>query len=93
MPTYEYRCEANGRMVEVSHRLSERMQNWGELCARAGIAPGRTDPAAPVEKLISASFIGSGAGMSDPPCASGACDLPACGAGACGGGGCAGDGW
>ncbi|MES9980902.1 MAG: zinc ribbon domain-containing protein, partial [Candidatus Thiodiazotropha sp. 6PLUC5] len=32
MPTYDYRCEANSRVVEVSHRMSEEILNWGELC-------------------------------------------------------------
>ncbi len=84
MPTYEYRCETNGRLVEVSHKMAERLKTWGELCERAGIAPGRTDPKARVEKLISAGFIGSGGGDSS----AGACDLPACGSGPCGGGFC-----
>src|SRR5579883_1469176 len=60
MPTYEYQCEANGRIVEVQHKMAERIRNWGQLCERAGIAAGRTDPKAPVTKLISAGFIGSG---------------------------------
>ncbi len=84
MPTYEYRCETNGRLVEVSHKMAERLKTWGELCERAGIAPGRTDPKARVAKLISAGFIGSGGGDSS----AGACDLPACGSGPCGGGFC-----
>ncbi len=86
MPTYEYRCKANGRLVEVSHKMAEKLHTWGELCERAGIAVGRTPPKAPVEKLISAGFIGTGS--SEPACASGACEAPACGAGACGGGYC-----
>ena len=43
MPTYDYRCDANGRTLEVSHRMSESLSTWGELCERAGIRPGR-DP-------------------------------------------------
>jgi hypothetical protein len=78
---YEYRCEANGRLVEVRHRMAERLSTWGALCERAGIPPGPTDPNSPVEKLISAGFIGSAA--SEP-----ACEAPGCGRGACGMGGC-----
>ncbi|MBS0614605.1 MAG: hypothetical protein JSS24_15645, partial [Proteobacteria bacterium] len=81
-----YRCEANGRLVEVSHKLSEKLHTWGELCERAGVAPGRTNPRAPVQKLISASFIGSGA--SAPVCGNGSCDSGACEPPACGTGGC-----
>lgn len=83
MPTYEYRCASNGRLVEVRHKMSERLSSWGELCERAGVAPGRTDPAAPVEKLISDGYIGTGAPSSAP-----ACDAPMCGTGACGSGMC-----
>jgi predicted nucleic acid-binding Zn ribbon protein len=86
VPTYEYRCEVNGRLVEVRHNMSERLATWGELCERAEISPGKTDPAAPVEKLISAGFInaGSGASTSEPACAAPGCGNGFCGTGACG---------
>lgn len=54
MPTYEYRCPANGRVVEVLHGISEKMETWGQLCETAGCAPGETDPSAAVERLIAA---------------------------------------
>lgn len=82
MPTYEYLCETNGRVVEVSHKMAEKVKNWGELCRRAEIAPGRTDPMTPVKKLMSAGFVKT-AGSSEP-----ACEMPACGAGGCGSGLC-----
>jgi len=82
VPTYEYRCEANGRMVEVRHNMAERLATWGELCERAGIPAGKTDPGAPVEKLISAGFIS--AGTSEPACAAPDCGSGFCGSGACG---------
>jgi hypothetical protein len=84
VPTYEYRCEANGRQVEVRHTMAERLATWGELCERAGIAPGKTDPGVPVEKLISAGFINAGASTSGPACAAPACGNGFCGTGACG---------
>ena len=84
MPTYEYRCEANGTIVEVRHKMSEQISTWGELCSRAGISVGRTNPSAPVQKLISASFVSTGSAGSAP-----ACEAPGCGSGACGGGMCA----
>ena len=84
MPTYEYRCETNGRLVEVRHKMAERLSTWGELCERAGIAPGKTDPAAPVEKLISAGFINAGSSTSEPACAAPGCGNGYCGTGACG---------
>ena len=84
MPTYEYRCEANGRLVEVRHPMAERLSSWGELCERAGIPTGTTEPAAPVEKLISAGFISAGAGAGEPACAAPVCGGGFCGTGACG---------
>ena len=86
MPSYDYRCDANGRTVEVQHRLTERMQTWGELCKRAGIHPGRTPLDAPVVKLITGGYVNvagrdrpSTKGL--PPCEAG---VPCCGGGACG---------
>lgn len=76
MPTYDYRCEANDRVIEVSHRMSENLTNWGELCAHAGIEPGDTPLDMPVERLatggnvISSTRLGSG---NAPACATGAC--------------------
>ncbi len=87
MPTYEYQCTSNGRVVEVRHKMDERLNTWGEVCERAGIAPGMTDPRAPVEKLISAGYIGS-AGTAGPTPGEAGCGAPACGSGACGGGFC-----
>ncbi len=85
MPTYEYGCKANGRQVEVRHPMAERLQTWGELCERAGIAPGKTDPSTPVEKLISAGFIHAGkSSASEPVCAAPECGSGFCGSGACG---------
>lgn len=88
MPTYEYRCEANGRLVEVRHNMAERLATWGELCERAEISPEKTDPAAPVEKLISAGFINASpntsTSTSEPACAAPGCGNGFCGTGACG---------
>jgi hypothetical protein len=47
MPTYDYYCENNGKTVEVSHRMSEQVASWGELCERAGIDAGDTPPGQP----------------------------------------------
>jgi len=80
MPTYEYRCASNDRVVEVQHKMSEQLRTWGELCERAGITPGRTDPRAPIEKLMSAGYIGGGGRAEAPPAA---CEAPMCGMGGC----------
>ena len=79
MPIYEYLCEKNGRVLEVQHKMAERLETWGELCARTGIAPGRTDPQTPVTKLMSAGYIGGAATSGET-----VCDAPDCGSGACG---------
>ena len=82
MPTYDYLCEANGQKVEVSHKMSESINSWGELCDRAGRPTGDTAADAPVRRLISgAAIIGSSShGEPAPACASGAC----CPSGMCG---------
>jgi len=85
MPTYDYLCEANGRVVEVKHRMSETLSTWGELCARVGVDVGDTPPDSAVQRLATGGQIvkrGS-LGESAPPCASGPC----CGGGGCGIGG------
>lgn len=78
MPTYDYRCDSNGRVVEVTHRMSESLATWGELCARAGIALGDTPGEAPVHRLATGGNIISSASRG-----SGADPAPACGSGAC----------
>ena len=63
MPTYDYLCEANGRVVEVSHKMSDQVVNWGELCQRAGIARGKTPAGSPVQKLITGGAVISGVNL------------------------------
>jgi len=52
MPLYEYQCEENGRVVEVSHPMSARLHTWGELCFAAQIPLQDTDPLAPVKRVF-----------------------------------------
>ncbi|MGB5733370.1 MAG: zinc ribbon domain-containing protein [Thiohalocapsa sp.] len=83
MPTYDYRCDANGQVVEVNHRMSEKISTWGELCERASRSRGDTAADAPVQRmanggnLISSASLGSG---SAPACGAGGC----CPTGVCG---------
>ena len=83
MPTYDYRCEANDRVVEVNHRMSEQIKTWGELCERQSMDPGDTPLDSPVKRLatggnlVAKSSLGSGA---EPACSTGAC----CPGGMCG---------
>ncbi|MFO7602975.1 MAG: zinc ribbon domain-containing protein [Gammaproteobacteria bacterium] len=81
MPTYDYRCEANGQVLEVRHRMSENITSWGELCALAGREPGDTDVHSPVTRLATGGqVLRGGAASADHHCSSGAC----CGGGRCG---------
>ncbi len=83
MPTYDYRCDAAGRTVEVRHPMNARPRTWGELRMLAGLGPDDVPADAPIERLLTAGHVvrsdslGSGAA---PPCATGPC----CGGGACG---------
>lgn len=79
MPRYEYRCEANGRVVEVTHGMSERLSTWGEVRSAAGLEADGTPDAAPVERLVSLSFVSGGASPSGG--GGHACGRPGC----CGG--------
>jgi len=83
MPTYDYRCEANGRVVEINHRMTDQVLTWGELCQRVGMDPGDTPADSPVKRLatggnlVTKSSLGSGA---EPACSTGSC----CPGGMCG---------
>ena len=82
MPTYDYRCESNDRVVEVKHAMSESLSTWGELCERTGMEPGETPLDAPVKRLITGGHIvGASGSASDalPPCATGGCGGGFCG--------------
>jgi hypothetical protein len=81
MPSYDYRCNANGRVVEVRHSMHDKLTTWGEVCQKAGLEPGDTATDAPVERLISGGGIVSSASLSnpEPPCGSGGCAGGMCG--------------
>jgi len=78
MPTYDYRCDTNGQVVEVNHRMSESLSTWGELCAHAGIEPADTPMDAPVHRLATGGNL-----IANTNLGSGAAPAPACGAGGC----------
>jgi len=70
MPTYDYLCETNGRVVEVSHKMSEQLTTWGALCKRAGIDAGTTPKASAVARLITGGAVihSSNLGSTERPC-------------------------
>lgn len=57
MPNYDYFCESNGKTIEVTHSINERISSWGELCFASQYSLGKTDPLSPVKKLIRAPSI------------------------------------
>ena len=81
MPSYDYRCAANGQTVEVRHSMAEKLTTWGEVCELAGIEPGETPASTPVQRLITGGSVVSSSALSNP-------EAPACGSGGCGGGMC-----
>jgi len=52
MPRYDYMCDANGQLVEVTHGISSKIETWSQLCNLAGIELGDTGPDSPVRKII-----------------------------------------
>ncbi len=81
MPSYDYRCAQNGQVVEVMHKMSEKLTTWGEVCDKANLDLGDTPSDSPVERLITGGNVISSSALSNP-------EAPACGAGGCGGGMC-----
>lgn len=80
MPTYDYRCDANDRVMEVRHSMNEQLSTWGELCERAGLEPGDTPLDSPVKRLATGGNLVGSSSLSNP-------EMPA-GGGCCGGGAC-----
>ncbi len=76
MPTYDYRCDTNGRIVEVSHRMSESLSTWGELCEHSNTDLGDTPADAPVQRMATGGNLITSLGSGSAP-------APACGTGGC----------
>ncbi|MCU7796143.1 MAG: zinc ribbon domain-containing protein [Candidatus Thiodiazotropha sp. (ex Semelilucina semeliformis)] len=80
MPTYDYYCEANGRKVEVSHKIDTTITTWEALANLAGIDPGDTPLETPVKKLISGAAVVNSKTLSNPePACAGGCSSGRCG--------------
>ena len=82
MPKYDYRCDQNGRTIEVSHPMSQAIHTWGELCELSGLDTGDTPKNSPVHKIISGGFVATGPSVKAGPhsCATPSC----CSGGICG---------
>lgn len=86
MPTYDYRCDVNDRVIEVRHSMNHKIQTWGELCELAGIEPGDIDQIAPVTRQANGgNVVKSSSLKNNVPTG---CNPEAC----CGGGACTLDG-
>lgn len=52
MPIYEYHCEDNGLIIEVSHTMDKKLETWGELCFVAQVPMEDTDPLSPITRVF-----------------------------------------
>lgn len=85
MPTYDYRCDANGRTLEVRHAMDRKVRTWGELCALLETKPGDTPAHTPVRRVITGGAVMRSENLGSgtlPPCQGGS--GPSCGGGLCG---------
>jgi len=82
MPTYDYRCNENGQIVEVKHSINDKLMTWGEVCSVNGMDLGATPAEAPVERLITGGQIVNSYSLKnpEPSCSTGSC----CPTGMCG---------
>ena len=79
MPTYDYRCEANGQVYEVRHPMALRPKTWGELRAACALAEDVSIPDdAPVTRLMTAAGVVNSRVLKNP-------EAPACARGGCAG--------
>jgi len=57
MPTYDYRCEANKKIYEVKHPMSQSLSTWAELCELAGMEMKNIPASTPVTKVLSSMNV------------------------------------
>ncbi len=81
MPTYDYRCEADGRVYEVSHPMSQKLSTWAELCEVADLDAGSIPANTPVSKLLTTGGVVKSSALRNP-------EAPACASSSCCGGVC-----
>ena len=79
MPTYEYFCETKGQTAALSHRISELLETWGELCQQNGSAAGPIPARSPIRRPLSAAPLLTGKGASAAPWAAKSAAGAACG--------------
>ncbi len=52
MPRYDYQSVVSGEIVEVTHRISEKLTTWGEVCERVDHPVGDVPTDSAVERVI-----------------------------------------
>lgn len=82
MPTYDYRCEANGQLYEVKHPMSVTVRTWGELRALAGLCDASIPDDAPVAKVLNTGGVVRSSALKNPEPPAG-CMGGGCGSGRC----------
>lgn len=72
MPSYDYLCEATGRIVEVKHSMNTKLTTWGEVCGLAGLDTGDVPPETPAIRLITGGSLVKSSVLknAEPPCGS-----------------------
>ena len=83
MPTYDYRCEANGNVYEVRHPMSSVVSTWAELCELGDFDPNEAPGDTRVTKLLTTAGIVKSSALKNPeapPCMTGG----GCSSGGCG---------
>ena len=65
----------------LATRLQQATRTWGELCELGQLEPGCTDPATPVERVLTTGGVLKGGASKTP-------SMPPCGMGGCGSGAC-----
>lgn len=81
MPTYDYRCEANGKVYEVKHPMAVSVSTWGELRVLADLSDDSIPDNAPVAKVLTTGGVVKSSALKNA-------DAPPCMSGGCGGGRC-----
>jgi len=83
MPTYDYKIEATGAVIEVKHSMAITPLNWGELCTLCNLDPQQIPEDSAVTKLLSATGVVKSTTLKNPetpPCMSnGSCPSGGCG--------------
>lgn len=83
MPTYDYRIEATGDVVEVKHTMALTPRTWDELCELCNLDPSQFPLDSSVTKLLSSAGIVKNTALKNPtppPCMTGG----GCPSGGCG---------